>query len=158
MRDFKIALGLLLVFSVSCSHHRNTVKNILPRQSFVKIQKIIEATMCHPKKKDMCVTKRFGGTASGAVVNVTGNGAYVLTAAHVCIDEKAKKFLSKVQHKMFFYVINIESTYFPVEIIATDQQNKCQSRQPARPADGLRINHSQTGNSLSCRRARKPKE
>ena len=79
--------------------------------------------MCHPKKKDMCVTKRFGATASGAVVKVTGNGAYVLTAAHVCIDERAKKYLNKVQHKMFFYVINIESTYFPVEIIATDQLN-----------------------------------
>ena len=79
--------------------------------------------MCHPEKKDMCVTKRFGATASGAVVKVTGNGAYVLTAAHVCVDEKVKKFLSKVEHKMFFYVINIESTYFPVEIIATDQQN-----------------------------------
>ena len=123
MKLFNFLAPLIVITLLSCGHHRNTVKNILPRDSFLKIQKTIEATMCHPKKKDLCVTKRFGATASGAVVNVTGNGAYVLTAAHVCIDEKAKKFLNKVQHKMFFYVINIESTYFPVEIIATDQLN-----------------------------------
>jgi len=123
MKLFKFLTPLILITLLSCGHHRNTVKNILPRNSFLKIQKTIEATMCHPEKKDMCVTKRFGATASGAVVNVTGNGAYVLTAAHVCIDERTKKFLSKVEHKMFFYVVNIESTYFPVEIIATDQQN-----------------------------------
>ena len=123
MKDFKIALGLLLVFSVSCSHHRNTVKNILPRQSFVKIQKIVEATMCHPKNKDLCITKRFGATASGAVVGEAKDGAYVLTAAHVCIDERAKKFLSKVKHKMFFYAIDIDRVYMPVEIVAADQRN-----------------------------------
>ena len=79
--------------------------------------------MCHPKKKNLCITKRFGATASGAVVKVTGSGAYVLTAAHVCVDENAKRYLSKIQHKMFFYVINIESAHFPVEIIATDPPN-----------------------------------
>ena len=123
MKLFKFLTPLILITLLSRGHHRNTVKNILPRDSFLKIQKTIEATMCHPEKKNFCVTKRFGAVASGAVVKVTGNGAYVLTAAHVCIDEKAKKFLSKVEHKMFFYVINIESTYFPVEIVATDQQN-----------------------------------
>ena len=123
MRYFKIVLGLLLVFLVSCSHHRNTVKNILPRQSFVKIQKVIEATMCHPKNKDVCITKKFGATASGAVVGEARGGAYVLTAAHVCIDERAKRFLSKVKHKMFFYAIDIDRVYMPVEIVAADQRN-----------------------------------
>jgi S1-C subfamily serine protease len=123
MRNFKIVLCLSLLFLASCSHYRNTVKNILPRQSFVKIQKVIEATMCHPKNKDLCITKKFGATASGAVVGKARDGAYVLTAAHVCIDERAKKFLSKVKHKMFFYAINIDRVYHPVEIIATDERH-----------------------------------
>jgi len=123
MRNFKFVLPFLLLLLASCSHHRNTIKNILPRQSFVKIQKIIEATMCHPQKKDLCITKRFGATASGAVVGKAPAGAYVLTAAHVCIDERAKKFLSKVKHKMFFYAIDIDRVYHSVEIVATDRQH-----------------------------------
>lgn len=123
MRNVKIVTCVLLLSLVSCSHHRNTVKNILPRQSFVKIQKVIEATMCHPKNKDLCITKKFGATASGAVVGEARGGAYVLTAAHVCIDERAKKFLSKVKHKMFFYAIDIDRVYMPVEIVAADQRH-----------------------------------
>ena len=113
----------MLLFLVSCAHHRNTVKNILPRQSFVKIQKVIEATMCHPKNKDLCITKKFGATASGAVIGEAKDGAYVLTAAHVCIDERVRRFLNKVQHKMFFYAIDIDRVYMPVEIVAADQRN-----------------------------------
>jgi hypothetical protein len=123
MKLFNFLAPLILIASLSCSHQHNDVKNILPRNSFLKIQKYLDITMCHPKKKDLCITKRFGATASGVVVEATENGAYVLTAAHVCVDEKAKRYLSKIQHKMFFYVINIESAHFPVEIIATDPPN-----------------------------------
>ena len=123
MKLFNFLTPLIMITLLSCGHQQNDVKNILPRDSFLKIQKYLDVTMCHPEKKDLCITKRFGATASGAVVKVTGSGAYVLTAAHVCVDEKAKRYLSKVQHKMFFYVINIESTHFPVEIIATDRPN-----------------------------------
>ena len=122
MNNFKFVVPLLLVFLFSCAH-RNNIKNILPLQSFLKVRKTIEATMCHPEKKDLCATKRFGAVASAAVVGDARGGVYVLTAAHVCVDRNIQKFLDKVQHKVLFHVVNIDNMYFPVETIAVNQQH-----------------------------------
>ena len=122
MSNFKFAVPLLLVFLFSCAH-RNNIKNILPRQSFLKVRKTVEATMCHPEKKDLCVTKRFGAVASAAVVGDARGGMYVLTAAHVCVDQRVQKYLDKIQHKILFHVINIDNMYFPVETVAVNQQH-----------------------------------
>lgn len=122
MNSFKFVIPLLLVFLFSCAH-RNDVKNILPRQSFLKVRKTIEATMCHPEKEDLCITKRFGAVASAAVIDSARGGMYVLTAAHVCVDQKIQGFLKKVQHKILFHVINIDNMYFPVKIVAVNQQH-----------------------------------
>jgi len=108
--------------TLSCSP-RNNVKRILPRDSFLKIQKFLDITMCHPQKKDLCIIKRFGASASGVVVDSNGQNAYALTAAHVCADSHAKKMLGKHKYTMEFSVINIHKRYFPIEIIAMDAEN-----------------------------------
>ena len=108
--------------TLSCSP-RNNVKRILPRDSFLKIQKFLDVIMCHPQKKDLCITKRFGASASGVVVDSNGENAYALTAAHVCADSNAKKMLGKHKYTMEFLVINIHKRYFPIEIIAMDSEN-----------------------------------
>ena len=79
--------------------------------------------MCHPQKKDLCITKRFGASASGVVVESSGDNAYALTAAHVCVDGNAKKMLRHKKYTMEFLVVNIHKRYFPVEIIAVDSEN-----------------------------------
>jgi S1-C subfamily serine protease len=95
----------------------------LPRDSFLKIQKHLDVVVCHPEKKNLCVIKRFGASASGVVVDSNGENAYALTAAHVCVDGNAKKMLGNNKYTMEFLVVNIHKRYFPIEIIAVDAEN-----------------------------------
>jgi S1-C subfamily serine protease len=122
MRYLKFLFLFVIVTALSCSP-QNSVKRILPRESFLKIQKYLDITMCHPEKKDHCMTKRFGASASGVVVDSNGENAYALTAAHVCVDDHAKKILGNNKWTMEFSVINIHKRYFPIEIIAIDSEN-----------------------------------
>jgi S1-C subfamily serine protease len=122
MRYFKFVFLFVAMITLSCSPP-NSVKRILPRESFLKIQKHLDVTLCHPEKKDLCLTKRFGATASGVVVDSNGENAYALTAAHVCVDSGALKMLKNNKYTMEFLVVNIHKRYFPIEIIAVDSQN-----------------------------------
>ena len=92
--NIKYILLLIAIAFLSCNN-RNNVKNILPRASFLKIEKEVRVRLCHPQKKDLCIYKKFGAVASGVVVKVTNRGAYALTAGHVCSDTDAKNFLKK---------------------------------------------------------------
>ena len=116
-----LLLGVFLL-SLSCTP-ANNVKNILPRDSFLKIEKQILVKHCHPQKKDYCITKNLGATASGVIVGNDGYNSYALTAAHVCVDKEAKKFLKKYKHEMRFFVININRIAFGVEVVAVDKKN-----------------------------------
>tara|TARA_R110000824_G_scaffold24497_1_gene86215 strand:+ start:5037 stop:5816 length:780 start_codon:yes stop_codon:yes gene_type:complete len=118
---FVIVLAFILGFS-SCSP-TNAAKRILPRESFLKIKKYLDVTLCHPQKKDLCVIKRFGASASGVIVDSNGDHAYALTAAHVCTESNAKKMLGNHKFTMQFFVVNIHKRYFPVEIVAIDTKN-----------------------------------
>jgi len=120
--NIKYILLLIVITFLSCNN-RNNVKNILPRSSFLKIEKEVRVKMCHPQKKDYCIKKSLGATASGVIVKTTDHGAYALTAGHVCLDKEAKKFLKKYEHKMIFRVLDINKKEFPVKIIAIDKVN-----------------------------------
>ena len=62
----------------------------LPTQSFFRLTKTIKIKICEGKKKkkkksNICIESEFGMTASGFVVaNHGSDGAYLMTAAHVC--------------------------------------------------------------------------
>jgi len=114
---------LLLVISLLSCNNRNYVKNILPRSSFLKIEKEVRVKLCHPQKKDLCMHKKFGAVASGVVVEVTNHGAYALTAGHVCSDREAKSFLKNYEHEMIFNVLDINKESFPVKVVAIDHAN-----------------------------------
>jgi len=107
---------------MSCAP-QNSVKRILPRDSFLKIQKYLDVVMCHPEKKNLCITKRFGASGSAVVVDSNGENAYALTAAHVCVDGGAMKMLKNHKYTMEFLVINLHKRYFPIEIVAVDSKN-----------------------------------
>jgi len=120
--NVKYILLLLIISLLSCNN-RNSVKDILPRSSFLKIEKEVRVKLCHPQKKDLCMHKKFGAVASGVVVEVTNVGAYALTAGHVCSDKDAKNFLKNYEHEMIFNVLDINKKSFPVKVIAIDQAN-----------------------------------
>lgn len=113
-----ILLIFFLFANVSCTQRGlpvNSIKEILPRSSFVKIEKILTV------KKD-CVegackhTAKFQSFASGAVVRNVPGGAYVLTAAHVC----TKKYINKTfgdSYDLLFNVIDINEQEYPIDVI-----------------------------------------
>ena len=115
-------LLFMIIASMSCAP-QNSAKIILPRDSFLKIQKFLHVRMCHPERKEFCVTKRFGASGSAVVVDSNGKNAYALTAAHVCADSRAKKMLKGHKYTMEFMVINVHKRYFPIEIVAVDSKN-----------------------------------
>lgn len=91
---------LFLIFS-SCTLYCNgpgnfnnnpevTVKNILPRQSFVKLQKATKIRFCNPDPGGLepCITRQMGSSASGFIVQNDNEGSYIITAAHVCDDNE----------------------------------------------------------------------
>ncbi len=122
MRYFKFIVVFVSLFFSSCTLTATT-KNVLPRPSFLKIEKQLLVTMCHPKKKDYCINREFGASASGVVVHSHGSNSYALTAAHVCVDSQAKKMLRHYRHKMRFFVINIDNKPFHIEVVAVDTVN-----------------------------------
>jgi len=88
MRYFKKTLGyiLLLFFmalTTSCSGlHRHTVNSILPKESFVKVEAMIDIKKC---EENLCMeVNQLASHSSGFVVKRSVFGAYVITAGHSC--------------------------------------------------------------------------
>ena len=116
-----ILLISLLFVNVSCTKTVlpiNTVKEILPRSSFVKIEKILTVKKgCVEGTCKHSIT--FQSVASGAVVRNVPGGAYVLTAGHVC----AKKYIDKTfgeSYDLLFNVIDINEQEYPIDVIDLD--------------------------------------
>jgi S1-C subfamily serine protease len=124
MKYFKYSLLFLLVISLISCNFRNTVKDILPRKSFLKVQKSLFLTVCNPKNKTECVSKNFGAVASGVVVKNTMGGSYALTAGHVCRDDATQRVFKRVtKFKVDFKVADIAGKLYNVEIVSLDRQN-----------------------------------
>ncbi len=101
MKKFRwLIISILFLIFSSCTLYCNgagnfnssnpdeTVKNILPRHSFVKLQKSTKVRYCNPDPEQLepCLTRRLGSSASGFVVAGDSEGSYIVTAAHVCDD------------------------------------------------------------------------
>jgi len=121
---------LFLIFS-SCTLYCNgpsnfyanpdvSVKEILPRHSFVKLQKSTKIRFCNPDPSGLepCLTRKMGSSASGFVVANDSEGSYIVTAAHVCDDGEIDNLIKsgpgfEVLEKNFS-LIDIEGKKFNV--------------------------------------------
>ena len=74
-----------------------SIRQQLPRESFVKIEKTTNIQICETnvKKLTQCDIKRVGSSASGFIIKNDEEGSYVVTAAHVCDDTELKAFMHK---------------------------------------------------------------
>jgi len=120
-----LALGTLLFISSCAVYCCNTQKNrsesighILPRESFVKLEKRIHVTVCPSEsvKLTQCLDKKMGSSASGFIFKNDDEGSYVITAAHVCDDSELKAFLRAVKGAELvnktFRILNIDNEKF----------------------------------------------
>ena len=71
-----------------------TLRHVLPRDSFVKIEKSIKIKMCNPQNPEECVFRKLQSSASGFVVKNGDEGSYVMTAAHVCDNAEIDAYVS----------------------------------------------------------------
>ena len=111
-------LTLTLIFG-SCAINRAHIdyKKVLPRQSFIKFEKDIKIRSC---KDEICVERDFGTVASGVVVQNKTDGAYVLTAAHVCDISDMTSELSSMPGTTFeidFSAVTIDLRKKPAKVV-----------------------------------------
>ena len=121
MKCYKYFL-VSVVFLLSCSS-LNDVKNILPRQSFLKVDKTLEVTVCNPLDPHQCLTKKMGATGSGVIIDNSGEGSYVLTAGHICHDPAIGRVAAKVKKlTSHFKVIDLKGHRYPVEVLSVNNE------------------------------------
>jgi len=130
-----IALLLVSIFSTSCSSNvvYNGQKDILYRDSFIKIEKTMVVSVCLEGKCQKLT--QLGSTASGSVVQNRFDGSYVLTAAHVCddsgisnyIDEviksQAPELLKDIRKDLLFIGKTLQGKEYIVEVVSQDVKN-----------------------------------
>ena len=82
--QFRNILIVVLSFSLfSCGHIEKKPNDILPRTSFLHIRKTLTVMKC---EDNQCTSRDFNSAASGFVIKLAKDGAYAITAAHVCED------------------------------------------------------------------------
>jgi len=81
--------------SASLDDYTFSYSSVLPRESFVKIEKVIKIQICPSDVKELtqCKVQSLASSASGFIVKNDEEGSYVVTAAHVCDDTEIKTFL-----------------------------------------------------------------
>lgn len=114
-----VLLAFLFINMGSCAHvQTNFQQKIVPRDSFVKIEKSLTVKSC---AKDVgCVEQMLRSVASGVVVYGNLKGVYVLTAAHVCDDSDVMAKYIKLPNVKFspeFFVRALDNERKPVKII-----------------------------------------
>ena len=85
-------VALLSLSFLSCTHIHRESSDILPRSGFLHIRKTLTVVKCETSgdktdSPDQCRFREFNSAASGFVVKVVDDGAYAITAAHVCEDD-----------------------------------------------------------------------
>ena len=78
---------MLSLTGCAANNIQNRVKDILPRDTFVKVIASATLELCRQDeetKESICQTKKNMAYASGVIVKRTNEGSEILTAGHVC--------------------------------------------------------------------------
>jgi len=115
--------------TISCSvgSSADTISPNLPRRSFLKIEKELKVKICAPEKE--CVENKLRWSGSGFIVGNDINGAYIVTAAHVCDEKSAINMIysqgGKILNKSFSVVDLDGFKYKAVEISSNQKIDMC---------------------------------
>jgi hypothetical protein len=106
------------------SHKEQSLNEILPQSSFVKIRKTIDLVVCteNVTKLTQCDERRLGSVASGFVASYDEEGSYIVTAAHVCNNEEIKSYVAthpNVEYeKREFQIIDIDKDKYTAVVLS----------------------------------------
>jgi S1-C subfamily serine protease len=76
---------ILILTSCSTTSKNLSVSEILPREGYVFIKKIVNLRKC---ESGICVDGRISSAGSGFIVKTTYRGSFVMTASHVCVTNR----------------------------------------------------------------------
>jgi len=131
------SLGLFSCATVSCSDldGTNIVPNtlteattkILPRQSFLKIDRNVKLKYCpNLKKPDECINRKMRSSGSGFLIGTVPYGAFMITAAHVCDVSDMVKYIESPHIKHTgdeFFVYDEKGAQYAAVILEMDKES-----------------------------------
>jgi len=87
--------AILGLSSCACNnkYSKPNVADVLPRKAFVHLEKSLLVRSC---SKTQCISMNFRSSASGFIVNVHPDGAFIITAAHFCENSTSSTKNTKV--------------------------------------------------------------
>jgi len=126
-----LVLICMSILTISCAPQYKTT--VFKRSSFLKLEKKLNVIACSDQEQMCKSVNKWGSTASGAIIKNQFDGSYALTAAHVCDDNKVKKFINsffdknhpdlKVQYNLDFKAITIDGKEYVAKVVAQDIEN-----------------------------------
>lgn len=109
-------LAFVMLFAFSCGTTNSSIKNDFPREGFAFISKTVQLKRCFGK--DKCATMDLRSSGSGYVVRLSNEGAYIVTAAHVCDGEKG--LLESVEQTIHMRVSTILLKRYDAVVLKKD--------------------------------------
>ena len=154
---------LLMFFTASCTtiacnqmpwSVEGSAKNVLPRTSFVKIEKVLKLKVCSPSDPEKCFNQTLVSSGSGFVVKNDQDGSYIMTAGHVCDDSDVIKMFQRpgvtiLKHQ--FVVIDIDGKRYNAKAIKfTMCEDVCIAYTPElhRPPVKIALSEPQPGDEV----------
>jgi len=126
---------ILSFFVNSCVTNITNKKIKFPTESFVKFEHMAYQKLCEPDNEnnmdDDCYRFLTGALGSGAIVGISLNGSYVLTAAHICNREPStydRLFKEGEERNLVnkFFIYDIDEIKYSAEILKyNDEQDIC---------------------------------
>lgn len=123
-----IIVALLSLSFLSCTHLHRESSEILPRPAFLHIRKTLTIVKCEGSgdktdNPDQCRLREFNSAASGFVVKVVDDGAYAITAAHVCEDDVPPELESPTTKVSATYVMRrLDGKAYSASVLTYDRE------------------------------------
>ena len=123
MRWIIITITVISILS-SCSNGLNYKNLPFFKGTFLKIEKITEISVCNPQNIEHCITKKYGSTASSFLIEHKKNKSYLITSAHVCVNDYGRLiYLPKFKAKVKFYGLDLNLKKYDYKIEKVDFEN-----------------------------------
>jgi len=128
-------LALLVLFTSSCISmvDKESMSDTLPRKGYVFVHRTINYKSCKPgppvttkekgkkvvKSTTICEHGQSMSVGSGFVVDKFYKGSYIMTAAHVCLEQTVPKHITIKENKLKVQAL-MDTRYYKAQLIGYD--------------------------------------